>query len=441
MAMKRLNQFLQNRNGRWHYVRRVPEYAAAIDTRRMIRTSLRTCSLELARKRRDAMVEADNAYWATLVESQCTGTDDQTNTITVSRYRASKERAMARGYIYTPVEQLAQTADITDILSRLTDALKVPARDQEEEVEALLGGTALNSLKVSEVFNLYCREIAVGDLHGKSAKQRRDWEKVKRRAVNNFISLCGDLPMDQISRKHGREFYNWWGKRLNPDDGSKGIHPNSANRDIGNLRKLFREYWVYEGDEKRENPFQNLRYSDNVYKEIPAFSDEWVRSRLLKRDALGPLNQEATLLVYALIETGCRPSELANIREERIHLNESAPFIEIKPTQERQLKSRSAMREIPLVGVSLQAMKLSPRGFPRYRDKGNSLSVLLLKTFRKQGLFPTDDHRIYSFRHSFEKRMLEAGIDYDLRCIQWAIVIPDPHTEMGDQSLDPALIK
>ena len=31
-------------------------------------------------------------------------------------------------------------------------------------------------------------------------------------------------------------------------------------------------------------------------------------------------------------------------------------------------------------------------------------------------LFPTPKHHIYSFRHSFEKRMLEAGLDYGLRC-------------------------
>lgn len=415
--MKRLNQFLQNRNGRWYYIRRVPENVADLDCRGMIRTSLRTDSLELARKRRNSMIEADNAYWATLIESRSTKTDQTQDNITTSRYRASKERAMARGYIYTPVNQLAQTADLTDILARLVDALKVPTRDQKEEVEALLGGTIPKSLKISDAFDLYCKEIAIGDLHGKSAKQKKDWEKIKRRAVNNFIALCGDLEMDKISRKHGRDFYNWWGKRLHPTDGSKPLHPNSANRDIGNLRKLFREYWVYEGDEKRENPFNNLRYSDNVYKEIPVFSNDWIRSRVLKKDALSSLNKEAALLVYTLIETGCRPSEIANIQPQHIHLDSKTPYIEIKPTENRQLKSRSAIREVPLVGVSLQAMTMAPNGFPRYRDKGNSLSVLLLKTFRKNGLFPTEDHRIYSFRHSFEKRMLEAGLDYGLRCI------------------------
>jgi len=180
----------------------------------MIRTSIRTCSLDLARKRRDAMVEADDAYWASLIEAGSNDAEVSGDTITISRYKASKERAMARGYIYTPVTQLAESAQITDILSRLTDALKVPVRDQKEEVEALLGGSIPQKLKISKAFDLYCREIAVGDLHGKSAKQRKDWEKVKRRAVNNFISLCGDLHMDKISRKHGREFYIWWGNVL-----------------------------------------------------------------------------------------------------------------------------------------------------------------------------------------------------------------------------------
>jgi integrase len=39
-----------------------------------------------------------------------------------------------------------------------------------------------------------------------------------------------------------------------------------------------------------------------------------------------------------------------------------------------------------------------------------------MKAFRARGLLPTDEHRIYSFRHAFEKRMLEAGLDYGLRC-------------------------
>ncbi len=62
--MRDLNQYLQSRNGRWHYVRRIPKPYLQVDNRAMIRKSLRTASLEVARARRDALVEADNQYWS-----------------------------------------------------------------------------------------------------------------------------------------------------------------------------------------------------------------------------------------------------------------------------------------------------------------------------------------------------------------------------------------
>ena len=82
----------------------------------------------------------------------------------------------------------------------------------------------------------------------------------------------------------------------------------------------------------------------------------------------------------------------------------------------RELKTRSSKRDIPLVGVALEAMKQVPNGFPKYTDNATALSNLLNKAFKARGLFPTPEHRLYSFRHSFEKRMLEAGLDYGLRC-------------------------
>jgi len=66
--------------------------------------------------------------------------------------------------------------------------------------------------------------------------------------------------------------------------------------------------------------------------------------------------------------------------------------------------------------VALEAMRKAPDGFPNYFDNATALSNLLNRAFKARGLFPTPEHRLYSFRHSFEKRMLEAGLDYGLRC-------------------------
>ncbi|MEQ3629595.1 MAG: hypothetical protein ABNH49_13135 [Hyphomonas sp.] len=75
------------------------------------------------------------------------------------------------------------------------------------------------------------------------------------------------------------------------------------------------------------------------------------------------------------------------------------------------------MRRIPLVGVSLEAAKRAPGGFPKYHDKSNSFSAAANAAFRRRGLFPTEKHVIYSFRHSFEDRMKEAHIDFELRTL------------------------
>ena len=47
-------------------------------------------------------------------------------------------------------------------------------------------------------------------------------------------------------------------------------------------------------------------------------------------------------------------------------------------------------------------MKRNPNGFPRYADKGSTLSATLMKHFKKAGLLPTPKHSVYSFRHSFK---------------------------------------
>ena len=216
------------------------------------------------------------------------------------------------------------------------------------------------SVSLSSAFEIYCNQIAVGELLGKSDAQKKSWRKVKLRAVNNFIAVVGDLPIEQITREHAREFYNWWAGCLIPQGNQKALTTNSANRDLGNVRKLYRQYWEFEGEEMRENPFRNLSFAKHKLKDIPHFEDDCIRSKFLKLSIFKGLNAEAILLVYTMIETGCRPSEIANLVAENIVLDDDVPHIRIRPQNDRQLKSKASVREVPLVGVSLMAMKHAP---------------------------------------------------------------------------------
>lgn len=420
--MRDQNRYLLKRGQHWHYARRVPAEYADFDKRTYIRKALKTESLEVAQARRDALVEAEDLYWASM-SSASDGVSEESKAIRKSklamkRYDAAKRQAMAKGFIYMPMGDLLQTDGNEEIIKRLESLERQGAGVPDLlDTQAVLGSLTLPSVTITQAFDIYCDEIAMSELIGKSKSQVNGWRKVKLRSVNNFVDLHGDLAMDTITREHAQRFYKWWAKRLVPTQKRRALTANSANRELGNLRKLYREYWEFVGDENRDNPFRRLNFTETGLKDIPHFEDEWVQKKFLNPSIFKGLKPEATLIFYVMIETGCRPSELANLDEANIILDNDIPHIRIRAGESRQLKSVASVRDIPLVGVSLEAMKKAPKGFPHYRDKGNLLSASLMKGFRSRGLFPTQNHRIYSFRHSFEKRMQEAGLDFALRCL------------------------
>ncbi|MEM1104085.1 MAG: DUF6538 domain-containing protein [Pseudomonadota bacterium] len=415
---------LELRGGHWHYNRRVPSRFLPFETRRRIRVSLKTKSLDTARARRDALMEADDLYWASL-----TGIDDDAvgdaaavaqRRVAERRYKAASLRALARGFTYIPAADLAETAELGTIIERLKiiDASDTgtPSAQEKAEAEALLGGVEEPPLTISEAFEVYCREIVAAELVGKSDSQRRLWRKTKNRGVQYFIDLVGDKPMTAVTRQDARHYFNWWKDRIVPSDGKEALSANTANRDLGNVRVLFDAYFKHIGQEDRANPFRNLSFKSKKSKgKVLPFEDDWVRSKILVHGLFDGINPEARHILFALIETGCRPGEIGNLTKEDIILDHEVPHIRIRPKKHREIKTDASIREIPLLGVSLEAMRAFPTGFPRYRDKPDLLSANLMKALSARALFPTPAHKVYSFRHSFEKRMLEAGLDHDLR--------------------------
>ncbi len=74
----------------------------------------------------------------------------------------------------------------------------------------------------------------------------------------------------------------------------------------------------------------------------------------------------------------------------------------------RRVKTKDSIRTIPLVGTALAAMKRHPKGFPRYVDKGASLSAYVNRYLLDKGLRPTRKHTLYSLRHTFKDRLIAA---------------------------------
>ena len=406
--MRKQDRHLQARGQRWHYVRRVPTKYADIDNRVTIRVSLSTDSLETARKRRDEMEVADDLYWSSLLSGETDAAE--------KRYRAAVRRALALSITYAPAALLARDEPVSALLDRI-DAAAQTGAPHRAQVEAVLGGVSRPKSTVRQALKLYLGPITRDEVKHKSPLQLRQWTKVKQRAVSKFCKVVGDKSIEDITRADALKFHQWFLDQVVPTDGRKPISGSTANRDFGNMRKLYAEYFAYIGDEDRQNPFRGLSFDDSQQREIPPFPTDWIKTKLLAVGAFGTLNTEAKLIAYALIETGARPSEIANLDPSAIRLNANVPHISIEPTRNRQIKTGSSKRVVPLVGVSLAAMCDAPRGFPRYKDSEHGLSAVLMRAFSSNGLFPTPDHRVYSLRHSFEKRMAEAGLDYGLRCL------------------------
>jgi integrase len=198
------------------------------------------------------------------------------------------------------------------------------------------------------------------------------------------------------------DYAEWWRERVV----SENVAAKSANKDIGQLSRMLKDISI----RRRLNIpdiFKGLRLRNEIEKSRMPFETEFIQDRLLAPGALAGLNEDARYILYMVMETGCRPSEVANLQENAIHLDAKIPYIRIQPDG-RKLKTEDSEREIPLVGVALKAMKLRPKGFERYRDKSSSLSATLNKYLFQNGLRPSKDHSVYSLRHSFKDRLVGA---------------------------------
>ena len=250
--MRKEDRYLQKRGGRWHYVRRVPTACQAIDDRGFVRVTLNTGSLEMARERRNALEAADNQLWG-LLESVSEEPEDsarRARQLAERRYQAARSRAMSQGLVYAPAGELSTLFAVDDILDRISTLQRIDTGDarpaMRAEAEAILGGVERPSVSVTEAFEVYCDEIAIGDLLNKSPGQRKLWRKTKLRAINYFVEVVGNKPMETLTREDALKFYNWWADRLKPKKGAQARGANTANRDLGNLRLLYREYFTPE---------------------------------------------------------------------------------------------------------------------------------------------------------------------------------------------------
>jgi integrase len=396
-------QYLTNRDGVWHYYRRVPSCYAHLDARGSIKLSTK---IRVAKDRTGTkagriaarMNETHEAYWRSLAETKATETRQ--------RYDDAVKLARSLGLDYQPPSVWAQQP-IVDVLTRIETAITDRRIDNPGLRKAVLGGVEKPVIKLSTLFTEY--EATQRTKNSKmSPDQLRKWTNAKKRAVEILIEQKGDKALHELTRDDALSYADWWEDRVIAGE----VNAGTANKNISHIGGMIRAV-TKRLQLRLDNVFAGTRIEGGRDGNRKPFEVDFIRNVILADGQLADLNDEARDVVYLVMETGARPSEIINLSRQRIVLDAPIPFIRIK-AEDRLLKTEHSERDVPLIGMALDAMRRHPEGFPRYFDKGSNLSATLMKHFKKRCLLPSEKHSVYSFRHSFKDRLKAAEAPEEL---------------------------
>jgi integrase len=327
--------------------KRVPKRYKSIEPRTFVWLSLHTDSPSIAKNKAAGV-------WAQLVEAweaRLAGDNADSD----KRLSAAKELAAVRGFRYLDAAKVA-ALPVADLIERINAVPTVHGIPDRIEAAAVLGGGQADDITVTKALDLYWG-LAADKTLGKSDDQLRRWKNPRIKAIKNFVAVVGDKAIKDITADDMLDFRQWQFDRIEND----GLSVNAANKDFvhfGDVLKTINRM-------KRLNlvlPLAGLNFKQGEAGKRPPFSADWIKDKILAPGALDGLNDEARAILLAMVNTGARPSELAALTPECIRLDHAVPHISIEAVR-RQLKSKNAKRVIPLVGVSLEAVRGFPDGF------------------------------------------------------------------------------
>jgi integrase len=392
-----MTERLTKRNGVWHFVRRVPPAYAEVDPRGIVKLSTKV------------KVAADRAGVKAGRVAKRLDDDLQARWRALSLGRVAAEgldveqaRALARalGLNYKPVEDVVQEG-LQDLLARVDQLSQGVRRDDPATAAAVLGGVPLPEIMLSTLCEEYFAAKRTASAK-KSPGQLKKWKNGKLRAVALLISVIGDIAIAKLTRDHALKFSGHWEQRVL--DGE--VKAETANRNLTHITGMLRA--VSKRHQLRLEPvFAGTRLEGDKARSRPPFTAQFIVNVMLAPGALDAMNAEERAVVHVMINTGARPSEIINLRRPHIFLDAEIPYIRILPDG-RELKTEQSERDLPLVGIALEAMRAFPDGFPRYEDKGDSFSGAVNRFFADHGMKPTELHTLYSLRHGFKDRLRDA---------------------------------
>lgn len=255
-------------------------------------------------------------------------------------------------------------------------------------------------LRLSRAIKLYWKTHQKAGDPAFAAAVERDW--------NKLVAFPGDVLLESVNREHARAFVEHLAE--------KGNKTTSIRRNLNHIKAVVTAA-LREAELSKTNPFAALQIANEGQDaEAAAVPDRKTLEDIAKalRDDITPVG----ILSMILMETGTRIGEFSGMKVCDVFLDAPVPYVRVKPNEWRTVKTASSVREFPLVGLSLEAMKKAlalPRTndalLPAYaRKRGqDSASAAVNKRLQKLGIASK------SFRHSLKDRLGEVGCPKDIR--------------------------
>jgi hypothetical protein len=373
----------------------VPAEFAAVDARGLVLLSsgIRVTDDPRGHAARDAVAKLDAQLFRRWSDLKA-GRDPEA----VERYVEAVATAHRRGVDYLPANQVA-ALPVAELVRRVERVDGGATVENSKVVGAVLGGEKPPALMLSGMREAV-EQIVVAQLAKKSPRQLRKWRLERDVAVDTFLEvLGGDRPMAELKRADVLALRKHWQDRVVRGE----VEADTGNKNIGRVGWMFRT--INDDRMLGLSPiFQKAGMAGGKERQRVAFKADFVQERFMADGVFGDLNPEARRIIYLVAETGLRLAEACNLARETIKLDAAVPHVQVRPDG-REMKTDHSRRDIPLVGVALMAMRAQPEGFPRYRDKADSLSALVNKVLEVRGLRPEPGQSLYSLRHTFEDRL------------------------------------
>ncbi|WP_281966819.1 hypothetical protein [Roseovarius nanhaiticus] len=316
-------------------------------------------------------------------------------------------------------DQLAK-GPLEEILKRVSSMHTTDPKAESALFAAALGGFELPKTTILEAANEMAN-YRPQDVANKNLRQKKGWANRYKRAANAFVEVISDKPIIDITSNDIRNYEKCWQKRVD----NERVTSDYAKKHLGYLRSIIVEFYKSVDVEEYVNPFSMLKGIERTNREKHAegsekleFTPKWIKETLIDQTKIQGLNQQARDILIICAETGCRQTEIYDVPASAIFLDASVPYFNIRfeadKDDAREIKNRSSIRPIPLIGAALEAMKRNPDGFPAYRGNAN-FSNTANKFFKENDLLPSPNHKISGIRHSFETRLIRARVESDDR--------------------------